>query len=336
MPLEKFGEKMTGRLRLAAFVAPLAFAIALGGCGGGSRANGSFSRTLNVSGPIRLEVANTAGDVVISGSADGRVRVSADVRASGFNFVNPQKRIDELVANPPIEQKGDTIRIGKDLARLRNIAISYTIEVPRETEVSTTVASGSQTIHGVRGPLKVVGVSGAIRVNQVDRFAQLTTVSGSIDASDMGDDVRATSASGKVTLADVKGDVSINAVSGSSRVTKLGGRVEATTASGSIDIAGAKSDVQIHAASGHVTVQGDPGANTYWNLKTVSGPVRLSVPHGTNFHLSAEAVSGQISADIPIVIEEQGKHSLRARMGDGGGRVEVHTVTGEIRLTGAA
>jgi DUF4097 and DUF4098 domain-containing protein YvlB len=83
-------------------------------------------------------------------------------------------------------------------------------------------------------------------------------------------------------------------------------------------------------------VQGDPGTNSYWNLNTVSGSVRLSVPQSTNFHLSAEAVSGEIRTDIPIVIEEQGKHSLRARMGDGGGRVEVHTVSGEIRLSGAA
>jgi hypothetical protein len=35
---------------------------------------------------------------------------------------------------------------------------------------------------------------------------------------------------------------------------------------------------------------------------------------------------------VPIVIEEQGKHSLRARMGNGGGRVEVHTISGEIRV----
>ena len=33
-----------------------------------------------------------------------------------------------------------------------------------------------------------------------------------------------------------------------------------------------------------------------------------------------------------LVIEEQGKHSLRARVGAGGGRVEVHTISGEIRV----
>jgi DUF4097 and DUF4098 domain-containing protein YvlB len=81
-------------------------------------------------------------------------------------------------------------------------------------------------------------------------------------------------------------------------------------------------------------VQGNPGADSYWELKTVSGGVQFSVPSSANFHLSAEAVSGEIRADIPIVIEEQGKRSLRAHMGSGGGRVEVHTVSGEIRVIG--
>ncbi len=327
---------MTRHRKLAAPLGLLVLAAVLGACGVGSSANGSFSRTLNVTGPIRLEMTNAARDIVINGSADGKVRVKADIRASGFSFVNPQKRVDELVASPPVEQRGDTIRIGKDLAHLHHLTVSYTIEVPRETEVNTTVVSGSQTIRGVRGPVKVVTVSGSIHVEQIDHYAQLSTVSGSIDAKDMGDDVRASSASGRVTVSNVQGDVNINVLSGAAQVAKLGGRVEATTGSGSIEIEGAKSDVKIRAASGRVIVQGDPGTNSYWNLNTVSGPVQLSVPQNANFHLSAEAVSGEIRADIPIVIEEQGKHSLRARMGDGGGRVEVRTVSGEIHLTRAA
>jgi DUF4097 and DUF4098 domain-containing protein YvlB len=79
-------------------------------------------------------------------------------------------------------------------------------------------------------------------------------------------------------------------------------------------------------------VQGNPSESSYWDLKTVSGVVQLGVPPNANFHLTAEAISGQIRTDVPIVIEEQGKHSLRARMGNGGGRVEVHTVSGEIRV----
>ena len=108
--------------------------------------------------------------------------------------------------------------------------------------------------------------------------------------------------------------------------------MEASTASGSVDVEGATSDVKAHAASGRVNVNGNPGTNSYWDLKTASGTVQLGVPASANFHLSAEAVSGEIKTDIPVVVEEQGKHSLRARVGNGGGRVEVRTVSGEIRL----
>ena len=127
----------------------------------------------------------------------------------------------------------------------------------------------------------------------------------------------------------------MNAIAGVIRVSKPGGRVEADTASGEVEIQGAADDVKAHAISGRVSVQGNPGADNYWELKTVSGSVHLGVPATANLHLSAEASTGEIRTDIPIVIEEQGKHSLRAHMGSGGGRVDVHTVSGEIRVSGS-
>jgi DUF4097 and DUF4098 domain-containing protein YvlB len=309
--------------------------VALAACDSGPSVRGSFDRSYSVSGPIRLELTNASGDVDIAGSADGKLHVHGEVRVSGMGFGNPQKRLDDTVANPPIEQKGGTIRIGKEMSNLRNISIAYTIQVPHDTEVSATVASGAQTIRGVRGPVKVQAASGSIRVENIDRDAQLTTASGSVSASDVGDDVRISTASGSVSVSNTKGDVRVNALAGVIQVVRPGGRVEAETASGAVEIQGASNDVKAHAASGRVTVQGNPGANSYWELKTVSGGVHLSVPATANFHLSAQAVSGEIRADIPIMIEEQGKHSLRARMGNGGARVEVQTVSGEIRVSGS-
>jgi DUF4097 and DUF4098 domain-containing protein YvlB len=312
----------------------LAAIVALAGCNGGPSVSGSFDRNFNVTGSIRLELTNASGDVDITGSADGKVHVHADVRASGMGFDNPQKRLDDTLANPPIEQKGDTIRIGKELSHMSNISIAYTIQVPRDTEVNVTAASGAQTIRGVRGPVKVNAASGAIRVEKIDLDAQLTTASGSISATDIGNDVRVSTASGSVSISDAKGDVRVNALAGVIRVAKPGGRVEADTMSGAVEIQGAANNVKAHAASGRVSIQGNPGSDSYWELKTVSGGVQLKVPTTANFHLSAEAVSGEIRTDIPIVIEEQGKHSLRAHLGSGGGRVEVHTVSGEIRVSG--
>jgi len=306
--------------------------ILAAGCAVGPSVTGNFDRTLSVSAPIRLELANASGDVTITGSGDEKVHVHAEVKASGMGFGSPQDRVNDIVSNPPVEQKGDTIRIGKDMRGLHNVSISYVIEVPHDTEVSTTVASGAQTIRNVRGPVRVDSASGSIRVDNVERMTTLVTMSGSIEASHIGDGIKASSASGSVTVEDIKGDVRINSLSGSTQVLKPGGRVEADSASGSVEVRDAMRDVKAHAASGMVEVNGNPGANSYWDLKTVSGVVQLGIPNDANFHLSADAVSGNIRADVPIIIEEQGKHSLRARVGNGGARVEVHTVSGEIRV----
>lgn len=309
--------------------------VALAACEGGPSVVGNFDRNYAVSGPIRLELTNASGNVEINGSADGKVHVHGEVRASGMGLGNAQKRLDDTVANPPIEQKGDTIRIGKEVSSLRNISISYMIQVPHDTEVSTTLASGSQTIRGVRGPVKAQAASGSIRVEKIDRDTHLTTMSGSVSATDVGDDVQINSASGSVNVANTKGDVRITAISGSIQIAGPGGRVEADTASGAVEIQGASNDLKAHAASGRIVVRGNPATNGYWELKTASGSIQLNVPAAASFHLSAQAVSGEIRTDIPIMIEEQGKHSLRARMGNGGARVDVQTVSGEILVSGA-
>jgi DUF4097 and DUF4098 domain-containing protein YvlB len=314
-------------------IAITALAVAASGCEMGPAVTGAFDRSFNVTAPIRLELSNASGSVTITGSSDNKVHVHGDVRSSGMGFDSPQKRLDAIVGNPPVEQKGDTIRVGKDFSKIHNVSIAYTIEVPHDTEVNTQVASGSQNISNVRGPVKADAASGSIKVNGIDRQTVLATLSGSIEAENIGDDLRASSASGSVTASKIKGDVRISALSGGTQIIGPGGRVDANTASGSVEVQGAMRDVKAHAVSGTVNVQGNPGDTSYWDLSTASGVVRLGVPTNANFRLSAEAVSGQIKTDVPIVIEEQGKHSLRARMGNGGGRVEVHTVSGEIHVS---
>jgi DUF4097 and DUF4098 domain-containing protein YvlB len=320
---------------LVASISLLTAAFFFSGCEQGPAAGGSFERTFPASGHLRIELANASGDVQITGSADAKIHIHADVTASGMGFDQPKKRVDETLANPPVEQKGDVIRIGKDVTHLQNISISYRIEVPRDTEVDSSVASGAQTITNLRGPIKANSASGSIRVEHIDRDAQLTAVSGSIDASDIGEDVHANNAAGNVNITAAKGVVRVTALSGSIMVQKPGSRVEADTASGSIDVKGASNDVRARNVSGGVNVQGNPASNSFWELKTVSGAVQLGVPASSNFHLTAEATSGEIRTDIPIVIEEQGKHTLRAHIGNGGGRIEIHTTSGEIRVTGS-
>jgi putative adhesin len=327
--------KMTRHQKLVAPIALLTMAVALAGCSMGPSVSGSFDRSLDVSGPIRLELGSVSGDVSIVGSADGKVHVHGDVRVSGVGFGSPQKRLDDLVSSPPIELKGDTLRIGKDTSRLHNVSISYAIEVPRDTAVNSSGVSGSQIFRNLRGPVQAFSVSGTVRGQDIGRELRLSSTSGTVTAENCGDDVRATSVSGNVTVTNAKGDVLAHSVSGDVHVQNPGGRVDADTSSGTVDVRDANGDVKAHATAGRVTVKGNPSGNAYWDLKTVSGSVDIGVPSSASFHLSAGAVTGQIRAQVPIMIEEQGKHSLRAHMGDGGGRVEIHTVSGAIEVLGA-
>ena len=330
------GEEMvaTNKAKVAGMM--MAAAVLLAGCEAGAAYQGSFDRSYEVKGPIKLELANASGSVRISGSSDGKVHVHGEIHAHSFLFNDPQKEAQELAGNPPIEQKPDIIRVGKSLHKFNGASIDYTIEVPRDTEISTTVASGSQSISDVAGPVKVDSASGSIAVSKIDRSVQVNSASGSITAQDLGDDFRASSASGSVSATNVKGDVRIHAMSGSMTIAKPGARVQAGTTSGSVDITGAGNDVMADSVSGRVSVQGNPSGNSYWNLKTTSGSVEVGVPPSANFHLSASAVSGEIRTGVPVVIEDQDKHSLRARVGNAGGRVEIHTVSGGIRVQPAS
>jgi len=321
--------------RVALLLALLGPFLVLSGCSSGPSITKDFDRDFTVSGPVRLEISNASGDVQITGSADGKVHVHGTVRSAGLHFGDAQKAVNDAAAHPPVELRADTVRIGRDVARLHNVSVLYTIEVPRDTEVTASVASGSPTVSNVIGPVKLDTASGSIHVDKVQKSVQANTASGSIEISNIEDDVRATTASGNVTIANTRGDVRATTLSGKISIENPGGRVEASNASGSIDIKGAANDVKAQVASGRISVAGNPSANGYWDIQSASGNVEISVPSGSDFHLSASNSSGEISADIPVVIEEQGKHTLRAHVGDGGGRVEIHTVSGKIHFRGS-
>lgn len=296
-------------------------------------ADNTFDKTYNVSGHVRLELNNGSGNVDIRSSADNKVHVFGKVTAGWSVFGGSDKNLQDVVGNPPIDQHDNTIHIGRNNSLFRNISIDYKIEVPHDTDVDAEVASGGITIDGVRGPVKASSASGYIHVYRVDGDTQLNAASGSVEASGIGGILHVSSASGDITASDVKGDVRVSAASGSIKITNPSDRVDASSASGSIEVFGAKNDLKIHAVSGSVHVQGDP-ANRFWELKSVSGSVDIRVPSNTSFLLSAESMSGGIRTNIPVILEEQGKHSLRAHIGSSSGRIEVHTVSGGVDVQG--
>ncbi|MEE9234921.1 MAG: hypothetical protein V3U28_05745, partial [Candidatus Acidoferrales bacterium] len=99
-----------------------------------SSAEGSFERTLTVTGPVKLKVQTGSGDISVRAGEPGQVIIRGQIHARG---TDAEEKIEQLKANPPIEQDGNTIRVGpiQDRDLRRNVSISYELIVPVDTRL---------------------------------------------------------------------------------------------------------------------------------------------------------------------------------------------------------
>ena len=91
----------------------------------------TFDRTLTVSGRVELSVSTGSGNVHITPGPDNRVHVFGKVRST---WGDSDERVRQIADNPPIEQAGNIIHIGKhhdgDNEGMHHVSIDYEIEAP--------------------------------------------------------------------------------------------------------------------------------------------------------------------------------------------------------------
>lgn len=315
-----------------ALVAAAAFALMAAACVGGPAGSGSFERTLSVSGPVRLDVQNGTGSVEVRAGESNEVRIYGEIRARDLIWEDPHRRVQEITRNPPVEQHGNVIRVGSDKNLLRGVAISYRITVPADSELQAAVGSGGLEVRGIHGPARLTTGSGGITAESIREDVQATTGSGGITLANVEGEVRATAGSGGITLSEIRGEIRATAGSGRITISEPGGRVTAKTGSGGVRVSGAESDVRASAGSGGLVISGSPTAGSYWELRTGSGSIDIGLPPSASFRLYAHSHSGRIETAMPLLIEEQTKHEMRARAGSGASRIEVRTGSGRIQI----
>jgi putative adhesin len=322
------------RTRTKALAATTALAlIGLGSCMMGAGVPGSFDRSYSVNGPVRLELTNGSGSSGVSAGGANEVHVHAEFRVHGWSDGSAERRKNELIANPPISQQGNVISVGGFGPASSNWMVNYTITVPANTQIHAMAGSGSMSVTGIEGPANLMAGSGSIVASDIAEDVQAIAGSGKIELSKIKGQVQATAGSGKIELSDVRGESRVQAGSGSLAIVRPSDTVTASSGSGGIQITGAKADLRVRTGSGKVEVDGDPQATTFWEFRSSSGSVTLRVPPTASFRLYARTNSGEIDAGIPITMEgTAGKHSLRARIGDGKARVEIETSSGNIAL----
>jgi hypothetical protein len=311
-----------------------AFSLVSVGCGFDAdtfRVEGSFERTLRVDGPVSLDVRTGAGDIQVGTGSDGTVRIVGRIRANGWAGVDVREQVQRVESDPPIDQSGNTIRIGglKDWWSLNHVSISYEVTVPVETRLRTRSGSGDQWIDGMRGPVDAGAGSGHVRIGRTSNEVEVSIGSGDIEVEGAGGNLIARAGSGSIRAASVAGAVSARTGSGDVEIVQTAqGGVDVTTGSGDVFLSGARGPVRIRAASGDVVAQGQPAGT--WILGASSGDVTVRVPETASFDIDVRTASGEIRTDYSLSESSFTRHRLQGRVRGGGPLVEVRTSSGSV------
>jgi putative adhesin len=235
-----------------------------------------------------IRLVNTSGTTVVRPGSGSDVTVQAT-----RHYWNPSQPPD--VALVPTDRvlviQANQVELGGNPGTY----VDYVVTAPAALGADVRSASGSITLNGLAGPVRI------------------ETASGSIDARDLPGATTITTASGAIRMNAISGDLRVGSTSGSVNGTGVDRVSDAHSTSGSIDLSGRFStDAQI---------------------ATTSGSVALRFTSGSAGHLNATSSSGTVSANgLPLTGMLTGPHSLSGDLAGGGPNISVHTTSGSIQL----
>lgn len=299
-----------------------------------SSAEGTFERTLAVGGPVELNVSTGAGSIMIRPGSGGTVRIIGEIRAKSDTQQRAEEKARYIAANPPIEQNGNSIRIGHiDREEYqRNVSISYTIETPPDTRVDAETGSGNQEIAGVRGTVEASTGSGNLRLSDIGGEVQAETGSGNIEVASVARGLRASAGSGNIRGNRISGSVKLSTGSGDIDVEQVGeGDAQLETGSGSIEASGVNGALHAGTGSGNIRAGGTPLRG--WSVETGSGGVTLRLAPESSCDLDARTDSGHVSLRQTLAqAEVSSRREVRGKIRGGGPAVHVRTSSGNITI----
>jgi hypothetical protein len=305
---------MNSRLAITLQIGLLALLLA-----GSSSASvmGTFDRTLNVTGPVDLEVLSHSGDITIRSGSAGTVTIHAAIHVGSKWLTGSHDReVHELQQNPPIRQSGNSIRI--EYTDYRDVSVDYVITAPAETTVRTHTGSGDQTLEGLKGRIELESGSGDLRLSRLTGEMRLRTGSGNIRAEQLAGSIFGRAGSGDLEIEETgPGDADIE------------------TGSGNIHLKGLAGGLRASAGSGDITIAGTPKES--WRVQTGSGNVRLRLPSEAAFDVDLSTNSGNATIDHPVTTTlvgkvQEGHKAVTGKVHGGGPLLVVRTGSGDVHV----
>jgi hypothetical protein len=282
-----------------------------------STPQGSFEKTLTVSGPVNLEVLTHSGDVTVRAGSPGSIFIRGKIYVNNHWLMGGREAdVHEIEQHPPIRQEGNNVHI--DYVEMKNISVNYEITVPADTVVRSRTGSGDQTIEGTHGNVDTQTGSGDVRLTNLTGEIRLQTGSGNIRARQISGPVRGGTGSGDVEIEETSS-----------------GDIELHTGSGNITARGVQGGFNGETGSGDVTAEGTQSGP--WEIRTGSGNVHVGLPANAAFDADISTSSGSINVGSPIEMTVQGRvddnhHQIHGKVRGGGPLLKVRTGSGDIHI----
>jgi len=305
---------------------------------------GSFERTLSVSGPVSLEVTTGSGSITVRSGGNGTVHIFAKIHAHDSWFgMSATEKIHNLESNPPIDQQGNTIRVGGIRGRQsafwwlfgwdsNNVSIDYDLTVPPATGLASHTGSGNQSLDGLQLSSSAEAGSGNITVQNMVGDLRVTSGSGDLKIDSVKGALHAETGSGSIRATGVAGEVSASTGSGNVEVQQAApGNVAIKTGSGGVTLSGVRGGLKIQTGNGEIRVAGEPKDD--WHVGTGSGNIDLTLPSQASFSLDATTSSGSVELHRPLTVQGLvSRNHLQGRTGSGGALLDAHTASGNIEI----
>jgi DUF4097 and DUF4098 domain-containing protein YvlB len=285
-----------------------------------------ITRTVRVGANGELDVANIAGDVMITRATGNDAAIEIVKTARGRTDADAKEmlalvRVDITERAGRVEIKtrypeGDEMR--RNNRRNVDVSVAINISTPSGTRVRATSISGDVSAKDIKGDVSLESISGMVRVANGGRVSVAKSLSGDVEVTESAMDggLAASTASGSIVLRRVKArSLDVGSISGNVVLDEVQcPRVEAQTVSGDVRFGG-------------VVVK-----NARYELKSHSGNLQLAIAGGGGFELDATSFSGNVRSDFPITADgsNRRRNSLHGVYGDGSAVLDLTTFSGNI------
>jgi hypothetical protein len=142
---------------------------------------------------------------------------------------------------------------------------------------------------------------------------------------------------GSINVENVGGTIDLRSGDGSIRASGLNGEVKVRTDDGSVQLEGTLAALQAETGDGSVVVEAEAGSamKSDWDISTGDGSIVFRVPETFDADIEATSRDGSVRGELTGLQHdrgEDGRESLKGRLGNGGHLVKLRSGDGSIRV----